>query len=341
MGGWTRKGCALFLSIVGIVSATAQQNYDLTQNDEFGTLPPTTLDVRVEGLDPPVLMGQAWRSFYAGHLGEALIFTRRAMRLEGDTAEGHYLIGLVFLAEGEFLLAEKHLQKALLYQDRYHMQDLYLLALVNVQLGLGNEEAYVRYLNTVTHGSDNLPVSVRTLRETEAKQRTHAKDILFREGLDRVIQMYRWSADLRLIGIEALGSYHYGQKTDQSDELAVEYFLHAVVAHSGVLIDRMLFYDPSYVFTGMDDLLRDAQRYEEMRSYIISSDFYRTLFMLAASIHAYDRSPLSKVIWNRLRLQPGDSEWVRRAQARFFSPATLDVLLDLDMFLPITLPKVH
>lgn len=341
MRGWVRQGCAVLLSMIGFFSIDAQQNYDSAQNDGFGTLPPSHLDVRVEGLDPPVLMGQAWRSFYAGQLGEALIFTRRAMRMEGDTAEGHYLIGLVFLAEGEFILAEQHVQRALRYQDRYHMEDLYLLALVNVALGTGNNEAYLRHLNTVVYGSDNLTVAMRTARETEARQRVQAKDILLREGLDRVIQLYRWPADLRLPGLEALALYHYAQKTDESDELALQYFLHAVVAHTGVLVDRMLFYDPSYVFVGMDTLLRDARQYDELRAYIKSSDFYRVLFMLAASIYAYDGSSLSKVIWNRLRLQPEDSVWIRRSQARFFNPEAEAAVPGENVFAPVTLPSVY
>lgn len=338
MIGWIRQGFTLLIGMVGIFSATAQAP---SSNDEFGVLPPSTLGVRLEGLDPSVLMGQAWRSFYVGQLGEALLFARQAMRLLGDTSEGHYLIGLVFLDEGEFTLAEQHLQRALHHQDRHNMEDLYLLALVNVHLGAGNEEAYVRYLNTVVHGTNHLSDVLRTARENEAKQRSHAKAILLREGLDRVIQMYRWPADLRLIGIEALGFYHYGQKTDQSDELAVEYFLHAMVAHVGVLIDRMLFYDPSYVFTGLDTLLRDAQRHEEMRVYIESSDLYRVIFMLAASVYAYNRSPLSKVIWNRLRMQPGDSVWISRAQARFLNPDVDEFVLGQSTFAQLSLPKVY
>jgi tetratricopeptide (TPR) repeat protein len=315
----------------GVYASLAQDEIasNYPDNSSFGKLPtPISHVINTDGMDPILVMSMAWASYEVGDLGSALQYATRVQRQLGQDSQSNYLMGLVFMHEGLHDLAERSLRLALRYAHRADERADYALALANLYYGMKEYEAMKQQLEDVIFG-DTAHDEFGS-RYALSQQWRQARNVLQREGLDRVIQLYRWSGLHHNEAVEILALQAYSEDSYESYGRAVELLLYSTVIHAGVLIERLMFYDPSYRFTSLSELLARAASYTEMRTYIETSGIYRTLFLLASSLYAYDRSDVSKIIWNSLRLQPSGSSWVRRAGIRFYEPRQDDFSQEFD-----------
>jgi tetratricopeptide (TPR) repeat protein len=266
--------------------------------------------------EPSILLSLAWRYFDEKRLGDALIFAQKAWKENGNyLSEASYLMGLIYQAQDELKLAQRHFERALDEDvlDERRVQSMYALA--NVYLLQREYDLYLSVLKDIerkTYDDDSLA--------TLNRQRGQARVILLREGLNRVIELYRWPHLNSLLAIEMLGLNAYHQDTDEDAAFALESFLYAVVAKAGVIIRRVQYYRPDYVFSTLEQLLTDASSYEEIRHYIVESEFFRSYYFLAAALYAYNNASQSKVLFNRIRLRSAAGVWAVRAEKQFWEP---------------------
>lgn len=272
-------------------------------------------EISLDRLDTQVIMGKAWSSFRAGRLGEALAMARTVMSRRGAWSEADYLIALVYEAEGELALAERHYDLALQDAESFYERPAYMYALANVYRASGDEAKYIAMLESIQQeaiGPDN--------QETIANQRVQARKTLLKEGLNRIINLYRWPNDISLKASEALGIHYYQQGTQEGYAKALENFIYVTAARAGAVIERLRYYNPAYNYTNLLALLDEAQMREETRSFLEESQFFRSLYFLACSVYAFDGSSQSKVLWNWVRLRPEAGIWAKRAERQFFAP---------------------
>ncbi|NIZ47475.1 hypothetical protein PVA44_00525 [Entomospira nematocerorum] len=316
------------------VLAMALSAQDQMNNAEFGNMPqPLSFLVDTEGMDPSVIMSLAWASYERGDLGAALQYAQRVnVVMSHSSSDASYVIGLVMMHEGLHTLAERSFLQALKYAHTTEERADYSMSLAKLYFLMGEYEAMNQRLNDVIfpyYFNDDMQMHKVTLTQ----QWSQARIILQREGLDRVIQMYRWQGLHHVDAVELLALYAYVQDSYEQYAHAVELFLYSVVIQVGVLIERMMVYEPQYRFSSLQELLQLSQLYPEMREYVEKGNIYRTLFLLASSLYAYEQSDVSRIIWNGLRLQPGSSPWLRRANFRFFNPGQEDLHSEIDMMI--------
>ncbi|MCL2520648.1 MAG: hypothetical protein FWE37_06575 [Spirochaetaceae bacterium] len=266
--------------------------------------------------EPNILLSLAWSNFENRRLGDALIFAQRAWQYNGSRfSEASYLMGLIYRAQNELTLAERHLERAIDEDSTYLLRTKYLYALAELYL---MREEYGLYLAVLTdiERRDFDDYNFTTLR----RQREQAGQILMREGLNRVIELYRWEVNPSLLAVEmqALAFYRMGSPAEAMQ--AIENFLYAMVVKSSMLISHLQFYRPSYRFTGLEELLDMALSYHEMHQYLIESDFFRSYYFLALSLAAVGEVGQSRVLLNRIRLRPEAGQWQIRAESQFRQP---------------------
>jgi tetratricopeptide (TPR) repeat protein len=272
-----------------------------------------------ETLDPQVMMSLAWAAYEQGDLGRALQYAQRTSRALTQHADSQYLIGLVYLKDGLHTLAERALKNAMLYAYTDEERADYAMALATLYYRINEFQAMQIHLEDVVLG---FPLSDEAvaLRTTTKEQISRARQILLNEGLERVAQLYRWQGLHHDSAVEVLALHAYSQDTYVGYGKAVEYFTYSAVVKIGVLIEHLIAYDPGYRFESLQELLNRAGEYRQAQIYMEKTELYRTLFLLAASLYAYEKSDVSKIIWNGLRLQQSNSIWVRRSALRFREP---------------------
>ncbi|NIZ40010.1 hypothetical protein PVA45_00545 [Entomospira entomophila] len=320
------------LGLIALTMALSAQ--DQTGSAEFGTMPqPLSFLVDTEGMEPNVVMSLAWASYERGDLGAALQYAQRVNHTMGNTSsDASYLIGLVMMHEGLHTLAERSFLKALKYAYTNEERADYSMSLAKLYFLMTEYEAMKQRLHDVVfpyHAGDDAAMYQATLTQ----QWIQARSILQREGLDRVIQMYRWQGLHHVDAVELLALHAYTQDSYEQYAVAVELFLYSAVIQVGVLIEQMMLYDPQYRFHSLEELLQLARLYPEMQEYVERGNIYRTLFLLASSLYAYEQSDVSRIIWNGLRLQSGSSPWLRRASFRFFNPGQDDLHAEIDIMI--------
>ncbi|NIZ19408.1 tetratricopeptide repeat protein [Entomospira culicis] len=318
--------------MIGIaVQISAQTQSSIAQERErFGQMPTSRGSViDTAGMDARIVMSLAWASFEQGDLASALQYAERIRQELGQHSEAEYLIGLIYMKEGLPLLAERSLKNALLYAYTAEERADYGLALANLYYRMQDYPAMEQQLEDVIFG---LPYDDEAIafRQTLTGQMRQARQIMLKEGIDRVAELYRWQGLHHDIAVEMLALYAYNHDTYVGYGRAVELFTYSTILKVGVLVNQLMVYDPSYRFSTLEDLLVQAKRYPSMQIYIDNVDFYRTIFFLAASLYAYEKSDVSKILWNGLRLQSSTSPWIRRAALRFRQPMIEDFSAEFD-----------
>lgn len=302
------------------MALTAQENLDFSEDiNDLRLLPQLSGNpINIEDTDPSIIMSLAWAAYETRNLGVALQYAIGVRKILDNSSQASYLMGLIFMHEGLYFLSERSLKSSLEYsRTKEEILDS-AMALAHLYYRMKNYDLMNEYLenvifNRLVDREDLIPDHVLTAQMQQARL------LLHREGLDRVLQLYRWSGHVE--AAELLALYAHNQDTYEGYGKAVELFLYSIVTHVGVLIEHIMLYDPEYRFSTLEELLVYSQHYPEMSDYIKNSDLYRTLFLLASSLYAYNQSDVSKIIWNGLRLQFGsNSQWVRRAEIRFFNP---------------------
>lgn len=306
-----------------------------------------------DNLPPQILLSKAWASFDLRRIGDAHLYANAAWKRSGkNLPEANYLIGLVHYANADYSLAQRYFNRALTEETNPKSRVYFLYACAAIHVAEGKIDDYAAVMRSIMN--EGLPSAQQKLLKN---QRSQALKILFKSGLDRVLDLYRWPGrrdiyaaeslamlmyqrsvlkeegrlpkpERPLFDIEAepLPGHVYEEKQEGSNirpDMAesVELLLYALDSQVSTIIERMKYYRPDYDFTTLEKLIDDAKSYREIREYILQGGLYRTYYLLAVAMYRYNPDDTQyKVLLNKLRLMPQAGEWARRAQAQFDAP---------------------
>ncbi len=306
-----------------------------------------------DNLPPQILLSKAWASFDLHRIGDAHLYANAAWKRSGQNLpEANYLIGLVHYANADYNLAQRYFNRALTEETNPNARVYFLYACAAIHVAEGKIDDYAAVMRSIMN--EGLPPAQQELLRN---QRSQALKILFKSGLDRVLDLYRWSGRRDIYAAESLAmlmyqrsvlkeegrlpkmerplfeleaeplpGHVYEEKQEDSHirpDMAesVELLLYALDSQVSTIIERMKYYRPDYAFTTLEKLIDDAKNYREIREYILQGGLYRTYYLLAVAMYRYNPDDTQyKVLLNKLRLIPQAGEWARRAQAQFDAP---------------------
>jgi tetratricopeptide (TPR) repeat protein len=236
-------------------------------------------------------------------LGEALLSFQEAIdKRGGNFPEAEMAIGDIYFQEGAFALAKRQYEKA--YELRKGMEIaeekfsvLYRLAhLHEVQEQYGDLERYLlQVLEEQPYFWDESYGSFR-----DAFVSTYLE-----KGLDHLFKLYRMEGVAFSVPAHAkLGWLYYRTGRSSSAILQSLFALDIMVTESVKELRRV---QPGFVFTTMEAFLDSALERDNIRQYLVSEEFFKTLYYLATASYAASRPGLAEPIWRLLATYPLES----------------------------------
>lgn len=266
----------------------------------------------IEGKPLWVEFQEAKALYESGEFKEALNYFLSVTKGDRPFPEAEYMIGLLYLEEGELEIAEKQILKAL--ENSHYLeveQDIlnYKYKLAEIYLLKEDYSSYVEQLKEII-GGDELNVK-------EIKDQKAFYDTLLDSGIDRLLHLYRKEADNVLNARVYLG-YYYNSIGDY--KRSVSYLLPSMLALiTEVISDRTLL-DREYIFTGMNDFFLSLNRDKRASTYFNEHDFYRVFYYLAESLYGLEREEIARDIWELMVLVDIESPWIRKANKQLREP---------------------
>jgi hypothetical protein len=98
--------------------------------------------------------------------------------------------------------------------------------------------------------------------------------------------------------------------------------LHLAFANLAVvstLSDELTRHDPDYTFRGLEDALQKASLLPYLRDFLYRTEFYRSLYFLAAALYAQGSGEEARKIW-RIAADYGEGEWKTRSRSQLLAP---------------------
>ena len=122
---------------------------------------------------------------------------------------------------------------------------------------------------------------------TEDPQRRDAMvDLLYRNGLNRVLVLYRLDFPQSLEAHRRLGQLLLDARSPDDREQAVEHLLFAVVEIAGRAVEALIDIQFDFTFTSVENLLATASRHPDVLRYLENSRFLPVLRDLADALEA-------------------------------------------------------
>ncbi|MGL4524359.1 MAG: hypothetical protein ACRCVN_02405 [Spirochaetia bacterium] len=311
----------------------------------------------ISRLPPQILLSKAWASFDLRRIGDAHLYANAAWKKSGQNLpEANFVIGLVHYSNADYLLAKRYFERALNEEKQPNSRIYYMYATAAVQVAEAKINDYSDTMKMIMQEG-----ITKKVLDVLKNQRQQARRILFRNGLDRVLDLYRWPSRRDTFAAESLAMLIY-QKSVQKEENrlpneerplfqvpikdktqplkllpqddfgpnmradvaeAVELLIYSLNSQVSTIIQRLLHYRPDYKFTTFPTLLQDVQSYQEIQEYIQQGGVYRTYYLLAVAMCRYNPDDTQyKILLNHLRMIPGAGEWAIRAQSQFDMPYT-------------------
>lgn len=255
---------------------------------------------------------QARALYESGEFREALNYFLNVTKGDRPFPEAEYMIGLLYLEEGELEIAEKQVLKALenshylevkqeILTYKYKLADIYLLK--------EDYDSYVKQLKDIIGGDD---LDIKEIRDQRAFY-----DTLLESGIDRLLHLYRKDADSVLNARVFLG-YYYNSIGDY--KTAVTYLLPSMLALITEVINDRVVENREYQFSGMVDFFNSLNRDKRSAKYFKEHDFYRVFYYLAESLHGLGELDRANEIWELMITVDIDSPWIKKARKQLREP---------------------
>jgi TolA-binding protein len=236
--------------------------------------------------------------------------------------EADYWIAEVYRVEGESALAEKQYltaydAKANLEAPDFATTILYRLA--DVQKQAGKYNAMERTLLEIQSYDSFWPSGQYSEQEQRAADfaRQAMKRTVENDGINRFLLMYRYTNSYIGKAHRLLGEYYYNSGRHAKAE---EYLLFAVLYASSAVIEEYKNINSDWNFTTLDEFFQNLDRHSEIRYYLRESEYYKTLYMLAVSLHTNGKTNSAREIWSFLSGCTEAGEWRPRAAQQLRSP---------------------
>jgi hypothetical protein len=217
-------------------------------------------------------------------MGEALELLRKAIEEQSTFPEAEIAIGEIYFREGALELAKVQFAKALQpdYRNALRVPEetyavLYRLAEINeVQGEYGSMENHLLEI-LGSHPVYAQPESQRL--------RTAMLNAYLTRGLDQVFRLYRLeNARFALSAYSKLGWFYYRWGRFEPASIMHSLFALDILITESVAEIRRIF--PSYEYTTLEDFLEVAMKRENVRAYLVGSNFFRIAYYLAAATFA-------------------------------------------------------
>jgi tetratricopeptide (TPR) repeat protein len=232
-------------------------------------------------------------------LGEALLAFQEAIDKRGGTfPEAEMAIGDIYFQEGAFALAKRQYEKAFelrkgmeIAEEKYSV--LYRLAdLHEIQ------ELYAdmdRYLQQVLEDQPYF------MEEQYSSFRDAFLSTYDEKGLDHLFKLYRMEGVAFSVPAHAkLGWFYY--RTGRPLSILHSLFaLDIMITESMKELRRV---QPGFTFTTTEAFLDSALERDNIRQYLVSGEFFKTLYYLATASYAASRPSLAEPIWRLLAAYP-------------------------------------
>ena len=232
-------------------------------------------------------------------LGEALLSFQEAIdKRGGNFPEAEMAIGDIYFQEGAFALAKRQYEKAFelrkgmeVAEEKYSV--LYRLAdLHEIQEMYADME---RYLQQVLEDQPYFT------EERYSGFRDAFVSTFDEKGLDHLFKLYRMEGVAFSVPAHAkLGWFYY--RTGRSGAILHSLFALDIMATEAVKELRRV--QPGFVFITIEDFLDAALQRDNIREYLASGEFFKTLYYLATATYAASRPSLAEPIWQLLASYP-------------------------------------
>jgi tetratricopeptide (TPR) repeat protein len=294
----------------------------------------TLLVTPVMLLSPTVLVAQeendgqeraeepAWLSYQRGialyrdgQYGRALELFRRAIATGSPFPEAEVGVGMVFEAEGSYDLAIRQYETALENRQFFRIEEeayAVLYQLAEIHDLQADYPAFQRRLNEIV-ADDEL-----FTQDQYENLRSSYRRTLSREGLNRLIVLYRQENQFALRAHRELGAFYV--RSGRYEE-AVDHLLFATLKTLSVAISALREEIFEYEFTTIEQFLIDIEGHSRIEEYIDHTELYRTLYFLAGGIYGADRtSDEWQRIWSLLAQTDEAGQWQERASQQLQNP---------------------
>jgi tetratricopeptide (TPR) repeat protein len=251
-------------------------------------------------------------AFRKDNFGEAMKQLKNLEEAYGESADSLHLRARIYEQEGETDFAQKYYLAALekggfeIPDDKYAVN--YRLA--NMYYQQKNFKKYEDTLVTIVQ-EQNLYIEPRYARLRDSYVST-----LLSRGFDALALLYRVPFDFAQEAHGNLGVFYCRTGRDRQ---ALLHLAFANLATVSTLADELKRHDPDYSFTTLRDALERSAGYPELQDFLLRSDFYRSMYFLAAVLYAQGASQEARMLWD-LVAKYGAGEWKTQSRNQLLAP---------------------
>jgi tetratricopeptide (TPR) repeat protein len=251
-------------------------------------------------------------AFRADNFGEAMRQIKNLEEVYGESADSLHVRARIYEQEGETDLAERYYLAALERGNFGIPDEKYVVnyRLANLYYQRKNYKKYEDVLTAIVQGQDLY------MQPRYARMRDSYIAVLLRQGFDALAVLYRVPFDFAQEAHRALGVFYCRTGRDMQALLHLAFANLAVVS---TLADELKRIDPDYSFTTLKDALERIRRHPELRDFLLRSDFYQSMYFLAALEYAQGLAREARMIWE-LVAEHGAGVWKTQSRNQLIAP---------------------
>jgi tetratricopeptide (TPR) repeat protein len=257
-----------------------------------------------------------------GEFGVALSLYKQAIEVAGIFPEAEAAVGDIYAEEGEPDLAIMQYEKAYSQRKSFIVPDMQYDVLEKLASLYESLEKYKPM-------EDELTLIIQDdarFAETPTYQlRSQVAKNFADKGIDRVLVLYTFDSSFAAPAHAKLGWFYY--RTGRYEQ-AVSHLLYAVIYRAGQVVRYLRDRDIEYAYSTLGALLASIAGSRDLAGYATETDFYRTLYYLAASAYATGAIQSAQTVWQALAAAPAAGQWQALAQKQLKKPF-LEPLLQL------------
>ncbi|MDR0409720.1 MAG: hypothetical protein LBH18_04915 [Spirochaetaceae bacterium] len=136
-------------------------------------------------------------------------------------------------------------------------------------------------------------------------------------GVNRFLQMYRHKSGETERAHRLLGRYFY---VSGRHGKALPHLIFAFLIQNTTIIDEVTAGRFDFKFTNMENLMTELARRDDIKDYMKKTDYYQTIYYLAAALYATNKENPARELWNFLAGRDDAAEWRGRARAQLRAP---------------------
>lgn len=252
--------------------------------------------------------------------GMAIRFFREAKGRRSVYPEAEYWIGAVFEAENEYQLAEIQYKKA--YDGKNYLEIpaealKILFKLVDIYDRQQHYNQYEETLKTIIDRNEDF-THPRTGISANALHRT-----LTQNGLDKLLELYRFKDDGTLSAFYQLGVFLY--RTGRYNEAILHLTFSTVMTFTSI-IDFLIEKDPEYRYESIEAVIEKLSENKTLSEFVLDIDLFGQLYYLASSLHEETIDDQARSMWGIVTNHGTYGNWANRAARQLQSPFTEPLL---------------